>query len=122
MYHRKAIVTVLGESTAAGGLIEYTLVPEYAENPVIPPLPIAAYPMEENSSVEDVSPEADYVWTVGEGESLEGEEEAIEPLNTADQTPRSIAPVPDDDEIVPQARKPAARRLKRKRVLSSSSE
>lgn len=39
---RKAVVSVIAESAADGGLIEISLVSEYAENPWVPPSPVGA--------------------------------------------------------------------------------
>lgn len=124
--YRKSIVTVVGESTAAGGLIEYTLVPEFAEKPVIPPAPKCAYSEIEELSETAASPEAGYVLSAesvpaGEGESLEGEEEeeAIVPLGVADVPRALVSKEIEDEKIVPQAFRS---RLKRKRVVFDSDE
>jgi hypothetical protein len=112
---------VIGESTADGGLREYALIPEYAENPEIPVAPSSAYPEEESSN--NASPEeAEYVLSAEKPTS----DEAAGPSNTVEeQTPRTIAAVPSEDseeDVVPMARTVPQRRLKRKRALSPESD
>jgi hypothetical protein len=112
---------VIGESTADGGLHEYALVPEYAENPEIPVAPSSVYPEEESSN--NASPgEAEYVLSAEKPTS----DEASGPSNTVEeQTPRTIAAVPPEDseeDVVPMARTVPQRRLKRKRALSPESD
>lgn len=118
---------MIAESLADGGLHESSLVPEYTEDPDVPPPPTCAYPIEEFSDEKASSNDAEYIWSIetrpaGEGESLEGRAEAA-PLNISEKTPRSVrqkGSEDDEDDIVPQAQKVQERRLKRKRELSPS--
>lgn len=104
-----------------GSLREYALIPEFAENPVIPEAPTSVEPEEESSNT-NASPEPGYVLSA----ESRPQDEAAGPLNTADETPRVLlapAPVKGLDEIVvPEAEKLPPRRLKRKRSVSPESE
>ena len=112
---------MIGESTPDGGLREYVLRPEYAENPEIPVAPSCAYPEEESSN--NASPEETEYVLSAEKPTFD---EAVWPSNTVEeQTPRILAAVPPEDseeEVVPMARTVAQRRLKRKRALSPESD